>query len=89
MVTDFELAIGDQEYVNDIRGQGLLIGIELDRPCTELVGMALEQGVLINVTADNVIRLLPPLVISDDEASEIVNKVTQLISNFIAASEQG
>lgn len=89
MVTEFDLAIGDQEYVNDIRGQGLLIGIELDRPCTELVGRALEQGLLINVTAGNVIRLLPPLVISDDEASEIVTKVTQLISDFIATGEQG
>jgi acetylornithine aminotransferase len=86
MVTEFELAIGDHEYVNDIRGKGLLIGIELDRPCAELVGMALEQGLLINVTAGNVIRLLPPLVISDDEASTIVLKVTQLINEFIAGS---
>jgi acetylornithine/N-succinyldiaminopimelate aminotransferase len=88
MISGFEQAIGDQAYVTAIRGQGLLIGIELDRPCTELVGRALAQGLLINVTAGNVIRLLPPLVISDDEADEIVTRVAQLISDFIADSKQ-
>ena len=48
--------------VVEIRGQGLMIGIELDRPCGELVGVARDAGVLINVTADNVIRLVPPLI---------------------------
>jgi acetylornithine/N-succinyldiaminopimelate aminotransferase len=59
--------------VVEIRGQGLMIGIELDRPCGELVRQgALEAGLLINVTADKVVRLLPALVFSADEARELV-----------------
>ncbi len=84
MLTAFELALGDQEYINDIRGLGLMIGIELDRPCGELVGMALERGLLINVTAGNTLRLLPPLVLSDDDADHLVQGVTELIVEFVA-----
>ena len=54
--------------VVEIRGQGLMIGIELDRPCGDLLGRAAEAGLLISVTADRVIRLLPPLILSADEA---------------------
>ncbi|MCW8826231.1 MAG: aspartate aminotransferase family protein [Gammaproteobacteria bacterium] len=86
MVTEFELALGDQEFVKDIRGLGMMIGIELDRPCGQLVKMALEAGLIINVTADSVIRLLPPLIISDEEAEQIVQKVTQLIFDFVEQS---
>jgi len=88
MLTAFELALGDQEYISDIRGQGLMLGIELDRPCGELVGMALERGLLINVTAGNTIRLLPPLVLSDDDADHLVQGVTELIAEFVAKSEK-
>jgi acetylornithine aminotransferase len=84
MVTAFELALGDQEYITDIRGKGLLIGIELDRPCGELVGKALERGLLINVTAGNTIRLLPPLVMSDEDADHLVQGVIELITEFVA-----
>ncbi|MCW8827770.1 MAG: aspartate aminotransferase family protein [Gammaproteobacteria bacterium] len=84
MVTAFELALGDQEYITDIRGQGLLIGIELDRPCGELVSIALERGLLINVTACNTIRLLPPLVMSDEDADHLVEGVIALITGFVA-----
>ncbi len=86
LLTAFELALGDQEYINDIRGLGLLIGIELDRPCTELVSMALARGLLINVTASNTIRLLPPLVMSDEEADSLVHGVTELVTEFVAQS---
>ena len=84
LLTAFELALGEQDYVQDIRGLGLMIGIELDRPCAKLVGMALERGLLINVTADTTVRLLPPLVISDDEADQLVHDLTTLIADFIA-----
>ena len=70
--------------VKEIRGKGLMLGIELDRPCTELVKQALEQGLLINVTANSVVRLLPPLIISDAEAMRIVNDVSSLIENFLS-----
>lgn len=86
LLTAFELALGDQEYISDIRGLGLMIGIELDRPCTDLVGMALKRGLLINVTAGNTIRLLPPLVLSDDDADQLVQGVTELIVEFIATT---
>ena len=84
MLTAFELALGDQEYITDIRGLGLMIGIELDRPCGELVGMALERGLLINVTAVNTIRLLPPLVLGDDDADHLVQGVIELVVEFVA-----
>ena len=86
IITALELALGDQEYITDIRGQGLLIGIELDRPCGELVGMALQRGLLINVTAGNTIRLLPPLVISDEDADYLVQSLAELISEFVSQS---
>jgi len=70
--------------IKEIRGKGLMIGIELDKPCAELVGKALEQGMLINVTANSVVRLLPPLIISDDDALRIVNDVSALIENFLS-----
>jgi acetylornithine aminotransferase len=57
--------------VREIRIKGMMIGIELDRPCTTLPAKALEQNLLINVTADSVIRLLPPLIMSDTEANQI------------------
>ncbi len=70
--------------VVDIRGRGLMIGIELDRPCAELVSRALEQGLLINVTAGSVVRLLPPLIIDDEQATRIVDAVSELILTFLS-----
>ncbi|MBS4097213.1 MAG: acetylornithine transaminase [Sulfuricella sp.] len=70
----------------EARNQGLLIGIELDRPCGELVKLALAEGLLINVTADNVVRLLPPLVISHAEAGQLVEILSRLIKDFLANS---
>jgi acetylornithine aminotransferase len=61
-----------------------MIGVELDRPCGDLVRQALEQKLLINVTADNVIRLLPPLVIQQNEASRIVEILAPLIRKFLS-----
>jgi acetylornithine/N-succinyldiaminopimelate aminotransferase len=66
-----------------IRAKGLMLAIELDRPCAALVGVALQQGLLINVTAERVIRLLPPLIISDAQADEIVTKVSSLAREFL------
>ncbi|MDQ5941889.1 MAG: acetylornithine/N-succinyldiaminopimelate aminotransferase [Pseudomonadota bacterium] len=69
----------------DIRGLGLMIGIELDRPCGELVTQALNAGLLINVTAEKVVRLLPALVMTDAEAKELVERLSALIRAFLAA----
>jgi acetylornithine/N-succinyldiaminopimelate aminotransferase len=70
--------------VAEIRGHGLMIGIELDRPCGVLAGRALEQGLLINVTMDNVVRLLPALVISEPEARQLLSGLVPLIRSFLA-----
>jgi acetylornithine/N-succinyldiaminopimelate aminotransferase len=71
--------------VVDIRGDGLMIGIELDRPCGELVGQALEAGLLINVTADKVVRLLPPLIYSEAEVGQLVEMLAALLRKFLGA----
>ena len=70
--------------VTDIRGMGLMIGIELDRPCTELVKLALDAGLVINVAADSVIRLLPPLVMSEAEGRQVVERLAPLVKSFLA-----
>ena len=70
--------------VVEVRGQGLMLGIELDRPCGVLLGRAAEAGLMISVTADSVIRLVPPLILSADEAAQIVAILCPLIKAFLA-----
>jgi len=67
----------------EIRSLGLMLGIQLDRPCAELVGLALEKGLLINVTADSVVRLLPPLIISDEQIGQLTDELSGLITGFL------
>ena len=74
--------------VVQIRGMGLMIGIELDRPCGELVRQALAAGLLINVTHDTVIRMLPPLILSAEEADLIVERLAPLISAFLRSQTE-
>ena len=71
--------------VADIRGDGLMIGVELDRPCGELVQRALDAGLLLNVTADRVVRLLPALIFSAAEADELAATLSRLIREFLGA----
>jgi acetylornithine aminotransferase len=74
----------DTAGVVAIRGLGLMLAVELDRPCAELVKLALARGLLINVTADKVVRLLPPLILSDAQADRIVTEISQLIVEFLS-----
>jgi acetylornithine aminotransferase len=76
-------ALAGQPGVLDIRGQGLMIGVELQTPCAVLVDHAREAGLLINVTADRVVRLLPPLIINAEEAEEIVRRLSPLILSHL------
>jgi acetylornithine aminotransferase len=76
--------LGGEKGVVTIRGQGLILGIELDKPCAEIVGKALTNGLLINVTADNVIRLLPSLIFSQAEAQQLLDMLCPLITDFLA-----
>ncbi|MBI4124227.1 MAG: aspartate aminotransferase family protein [Betaproteobacteria bacterium] len=69
--------------IGQVRGMGLMIGVELARPCGELVKAALEAGLVINVTADNVIRLLPPLVMNEAEGREVVERLRPLVRAFL------
>ena len=83
MLKQFQKELGSVQGVVSIRGKGLMLGIELDRECSELVKLALAERLLINVTAGNVIRLLPPLVITDKEADQIISTVCKLVRKFL------
>ena len=82
MLARFKAELGGLKEVIEVRGKGLMIGIELARPCAELVARSLERRLLINVAAEKVVRLLPPLIISDAEMNEIVDVVCALIKDF-------
>jgi acetylornithine aminotransferase len=79
-------ALAGAEGLVEIRGQGLMIGIQLDRPCAELVPAALQQGLLINVTADTVVRLLPPLITTEQQADLLVSTLSSLLRDFLAGN---
>jgi acetylornithine/N-succinyldiaminopimelate aminotransferase len=81
----FKAQLAGLSDVRQIRGQGLMIGIELSKPCGDLVTEALKQGLLINVTSDKVVRLLPPLVMQRSEAEQVVNILSAIIRKFLTA----
>lgn len=78
-------ALADTAGVVDIRGEGLMIGVQLDRPCADLVKQALEAGLLINVTAESVIRLLPALTFTDADSQQLVEVLASLVKKFLGA----
>ena len=85
LLAGLNTALGDHANVVAIRGQGLMAGIELDRPCKELLGRALEeQRLLITVTRDTVVRLLPPLICDEMQIDDIVVRVARLLSSSVA-----
>ncbi|CEG59066.1 aspartate aminotransferase family protein [Legionella fallonii] len=76
--------LGEHPHVKAIRGKGYMIGIELDRPVNDIKAIGLANGVVFNITADTVIRLLPPLIINEEEIEELVNRLTMTINQFTA-----
>lgn len=82
LLQGFRETLQDHPKVKDIRGKGLLLGIELNQECAQLVGMAADAGLLLNVTAGSTIRLLPPLTITQEQADDIVRIVCQLIEQL-------
>ena len=82
--TALQHALGGLPGVKEVRGQGLMLGVELTKPCGVLVGRAAEAGLLISVTADSVIRLVPPLILTIAEADEIVATLTPLVKALLA-----
>jgi len=76
--------LGSLPGVSDIRGNGLMLGIELDRPCGVILNRAMEAGLLLSVTADKVIRLVPPLILTEAEADQIVNILAPIVRQFLS-----
>lgn len=76
--------LGGLKGVVEVRGQGLMIGMELAKPCNVLTQRAADAGLLISVTADNVVRLLPPLIMTEDQADEVVDLLAPLVKAFLA-----
>jgi acetylornithine/succinyldiaminopimelate/putrescine aminotransferase len=74
-----DAGIDSKPVVKEIRGKGLMVGIELTKPCADVVEKALERGCLINCTADNVIRLVPPLVISKEQIDRVISVLNEVI----------
>ncbi|WP_438969875.1 aspartate aminotransferase family protein [Methylophaga sp.] len=85
MLNRFQAKLGDHAGVKDIRALGFMMGIELSIPCADLVKQALADGLLINVTAESVIRLVPPMIITAKEADIIVDKVSKLVLTFLSS----
>ncbi|WP_284336674.1 aspartate aminotransferase family protein [Comamonas sp. NoAH] len=83
--TKLETALSDLDGFVEVRGQGLMIGVELTKPCGQLIEQAAEAGLLLSVTSDTVIRLVPPLILTKDEADEIVTKLKPLVQALLAA----
>lgn len=77
--------LGGLPGVVDIRGEGLMLGVELDRPCGQLLGLAAEAGLLLSVTADKVIRLVPPLIFSEADVAETLRILVPLVKQALAA----
>ena len=84
----FNQALQGVVGVKEVRGMGLMLGIELNRPCSDIVTLALAAGILTNVTQDSVIRLVPPLIINESEAREIVARLAPVIKAFLAQPMQ-
>jgi len=77
--------LGSMDGFVEVRGQGLMIGVELAKPCGQLIGQAAEAGLLLSVTSDTVIRLVPPLILTQAEADEIVTRLKPLVQALLAA----
>ncbi len=86
MLADLTERLQNVKGVKQIRGKGLMLGIELDRPCKDIMLRTLERGVLANVTADKVVRLLPPLIINDAEADQLTQVVADVVRDFLAGT---
>lgn len=82
LLNGLKSALKNLPQVVDIRGQGLWIGVELNRECREILPLALKHNVLLNITALNTIRLAPPLIITDEQVDSLIIKITQIITDF-------
>ncbi len=84
LLGDIKNQLGQHAGVRAVRGRGLMIAVDLDRPCRPVMEVALHHGLLINVTAERTIRLLPPLILSDEESDELVRRLVASVTDFLA-----
>lgn len=84
MLSRFQAGLAGIAGVREVRGKGMMFGIELEQDCTELAGLALERHILINITSGRVIRLLPPLIITEELADQIVDTVCGMVIDYLA-----
>lgn len=82
LLDGFKAALKDNPHVVEIRGKGLMIGIQLDKECRPILPIALKHGIIFNIANLNTIRLLPPLIINDQETQQIIDTIPQLIKEF-------
>ncbi|HSH41749.1 MAG TPA: aspartate aminotransferase family protein [Arenicellales bacterium] len=82
ILAGLDSALGDHPGIRSMRGEGLMIGVEMTGPCAEVVSLALAEGLLVNVTADNVIRLLPPLIYRDEDSDRLVELLVRTVERF-------
>ncbi|HHJ39603.1 MAG: acetylornithine aminotransferase [Methylothermaceae bacteria B42] len=82
LMEGFSQSLSGLSHLQEIRGRGLMLGIELKIPCGSLVNDALKKGILINVTAEQVVRLLPPLILTDQQAKELIETLSSLITGL-------
>jgi acetylornithine aminotransferase len=84
LVAGLEAGLEGLNSVREVRAKGLMVAVEMAHPCAELVTMALERGLLINVTADQVVRLLPPIIINASEVDELVERLCRTVRDWSA-----
>ena len=77
-------AFKDNPHVKEVRGKGLLIGIELDCECREIMNLAIQNGLIFNVTNLSTLRILPPLIMTDEQAQMLVDMLVRLVREFYA-----
>jgi acetylornithine aminotransferase len=87
LLSQLKTALASTNGVVDIRGRGMIIGIELDRSCATLVARGLKEGVIINVTADKVVRLVPPLIFSKENCDLLIKQLTTLLQQFLQETQ--
>lgn len=82
LMNGLQQALANKNGVVEVRGKGLMIGIELDKPCEEIYAIGLDERILVNIAAKNVIRLLPPFILNKEEADQIVDRIRRCVDKF-------
>ena len=82
LLDELQQKFANHKNIKEIRGKGLMIGVELDRPCRDILPIAVKHGLIFNVTRENTLRFLPPIIITKDEVENIMEKITKIITEY-------